>query len=240
MDENMQLLQRGDEFQFACSNEVPCFNECCRDLNQFLTPYDVLRLKNRLQMSSRLFLKQYTRCQTGPETGLPVVSLKADSAHALKCPFVRPDGCRVYSDRPSSCRTYPLARLAKRSRESGEITEQFVLIQESHCRGFEQPQTQTVDGWLESQEVEIYNHFNDMFLEIISLKNRKKPGPLGIRETSLFTLALYDLDNFKMQIKTNNFLKDVDLSPEAIDHAMADEIELFKLAHQWIKKELFV
>ncbi len=107
MEDHMQLLEREDVFQFACTKQVSCFNACCRDLNQFLTPYDLLRLKNRLKVSSSQFLKQYTTCRSGPETGLPVVSLKPQTAPELRCPFVTPDGCHVYADRPSSCRTYP-------------------------------------------------------------------------------------------------------------------------------------
>jgi Fe-S-cluster containining protein len=239
MDNHMELLDRSDVFQFACSNKVPCFNACCRDLNQFLTPYDLLRLKKRRQMSSGAFLKQYTTCVSGPETGLPIVSLKPGTAPELRCPFVAPDGCRVYEDRPSSCRTYPLARLARRSRETGQITEEFVLLREPHCRGFEQPHTQTVNQWLADQGVEIYNQYNDLLLEIISLKNRLKPGPLDIRETYAFTLALYDLDHFKAQIKNNNLLNDLDLHPDSIDLALSDDVALLKLGHRWIKKVLF-
>jgi len=239
MDDHMMLIGREDTFQFACNHKTPCFNECCRDLNQFLTPYDLLRLKNGLKMSSDLFLKKYTSCRSGPETGLPVVSLKPQTAPELRCPFVASEGCRVYADRPSSCRTYPLARLAGRSKETGEITEQFVLMQEPHCRGFEQPHTQTVSQYLADQEVEIYNQFNDLLLEIIRLKNRLKPGPLGIRENHLFTLALYNLDHFKVQAQDSDLLQELDLPPETISQALADDSALLKLGHRWIKHVLF-
>jgi hypothetical protein len=49
-----------DTFKFSCSAKVPCFNECCQDLNQFLTPYDILCLKNHLGMTSGAFLERYT------------------------------------------------------------------------------------------------------------------------------------------------------------------------------------
>ena len=35
-------------FRFSCHPGVACFNRCCADVNIFLTPYDVLRMKNRL------------------------------------------------------------------------------------------------------------------------------------------------------------------------------------------------
>ena len=106
-------------FRFACNPEVPCFNACCRDLHQTLTPYDILRLKRRLGMTSDRFLAAYTTRHIGPESGLPIVCLKPRAADHLACPFVSPEGCTVYPDRPASCRLYPLARAVSRSRHTG-------------------------------------------------------------------------------------------------------------------------
>ena len=50
-------------FRFACSPGVACFNACCRDLNQSLYPYDILRLKKRLKLPSGEFLERYTARQ---------------------------------------------------------------------------------------------------------------------------------------------------------------------------------
>ena len=88
MDPDLTPLTLQDTFCFACTPEVPCFNACCRDLNQFLTPYDVLRLKNSLGLSSSQFLQKYTICRTGPESGLPVVTLKPQTGPERRCPFV--------------------------------------------------------------------------------------------------------------------------------------------------------
>ena len=41
-------LRAGDTFRFRCHPGVGCFNRCCRNLNLFLYPYDVIRLRNRL------------------------------------------------------------------------------------------------------------------------------------------------------------------------------------------------
>ena len=49
-----------DTFKFACHDKISCFNQCCRDVNIFLTPYDIIRLKNRLGMTSEEVLKKYT------------------------------------------------------------------------------------------------------------------------------------------------------------------------------------
>jgi len=235
----MTFLSLNDTFSFSCSKKVPCFNECCRDLNQFLTPYDILRLKHRLDLSSRLFLERYTTQQTGPETGLPIITLKTDDPHKLKCPFVTSSGCSVYEDRPSSCRTYPLVRIASRSRETRKITEQYILLKEPHCLGFEQERTWTIRKWIEDQEVTFYNDMNDMLLEIISLKNRLIPGPLDIKSRFAFHMALYDIDTLRFHVFEQHILDAWEPDEKTLNTLRNDDVELLKLGHRWIKNILF-
>ena len=235
----MTPLSANDTFLFSCSKKVSCFNECCRDLNQFLTPYDILRLKHRLELSSRLFLERYTTQQTGPETGLPIITLKTNDPHKLRCPFVTSSGCSVYEDRPSSCRIYPLVRMASRSRETGKIAEQYILLKESHCLGFEQGRTWTIREWIQDQNVTIYNEMNDMLLEIIGLKNRLLPGSLDIKSRFAFHMALYDVDTFRSHIFEQQILDHWNLDEKTLDSVKNDDVELLKLGHRWIRKILF-
>ncbi len=228
-----------DKFKFSCSAKVPCFNECCRDLNQFLTPYDILCLKNHLGMTSSAFLERYTTQHRGPETGLPVIALKPDDALKFKCPFVTKAGCSVYNARPSSCRIYPLARAVSRSRETGKITEHFALIKESHCRGFEQETTRTVRQWIENQKITGYNEINDMLMEIISLKKHTRPGPLDMKSSNFFQIALYDLDRFRPHIFEKGLLDAFHLDSDTLEAVKNDDVELLKLSHRWIKQILF-
>ena len=239
MENSIAAIGIDDAFTFACSRQVPCFNECCRDLNQFLTPYDILRLKNFLGMTSGDFLEKYTTLHNGPETGLPVISLKPDNTAHLQCPFVTPDGCRVYTDRPSSCRMYPVARALTHNPETGRVSEHYALLRESHCLGFDQNKAQTVRQWLVSQDLEPYNHYNDLLMDIISLKNRQKPGPLDMKSGRLFYLALYDLDAFRTDIFENKLLNDHSFNADDLAGARADDTALLMLGIKWVKKSLF-
>ena len=239
MEPKLTPIAPKDPFLFECSPEVPCFNECCRDLNQFLTPYDILRLKTHLGLSSEAFLAQYTSQHIGPESGLPIVTLKPKAGQDRICPFVSARGCEVYADRPSSCRIYPLVRGLARSRQTGEVTEQFVVLQEPHCLGFGASRKQTVTQWMQGQEIEIYNAINDRLMELISLKNRLRPGPLDLKSRHLFYMALYDLDTFRTQIKANGILENADIDPASLEKAMADEVALLKVGMEWVKQVLF-
>jgi Fe-S-cluster containining protein len=231
----MTPLLLNDTFKFSCSKHVPCFNECCQDLNQILTPYDVLRLKNHLGISSSLFLERYTSQQIGHETGLPVIVLKTDDANTLKCPFVTSTGCGVYDDRPSSCRAYPLVRVASRSRETGRISEQYLLLKEPHCLGFNEGKYQTVGEWIEAQDISVYNQMNDMLIEIIGLKNRLIPGQLDTRSKSLFHMACYDLDKFRSRIFDIGILDDQNLDTETLNSVKNNDDALLKFGLKWIK-----
>ena len=52
-------IKGNDTFCFRCHPEVSCFNRCCRNLNLFLYPYDVVRLKQCLGLTSDEFLDEY-------------------------------------------------------------------------------------------------------------------------------------------------------------------------------------
>jgi Fe-S-cluster containining protein len=228
-----------ESFRFSCSPGVPCFNECCRDLNQFLTPYDILRLKNHLGLSSGKFLRKYTSQHTGPESGLPIVTLKPSDPYKLICPFVTETGCRVYKNRPSSCRTYPLMRAVTRSRSTGEMTAQFMMLRESHCLGFEEGKTRTLQQWIDEQGLAVYNENNDKLMHIISLKNQLIQGPLDSKSSHLFHTALYDLDDFRLQIQNNGLLDNFHINSRIMDAALKSDVALLELGMQWIKHVLF-
>ncbi len=238
MNDEMTPISLDDTFQFSCTKEVPCFNECCRDLNQFLTPYDILRLKTALEITSTEFLADYTLHHTGPESGFPVVTLKPANQNDLICPFVTQDGCRVYKDRPGSCRTYPLARLASRSRETGQITEHWALIKEPHCQGFNQNKKMVVRDWIQTQELLIYNEMNDLLMEIISLKNQHKPGPMDVKSRHLFHMACYDMDNFKIHIFEKGLLDAMNLDSDQIE-SLKNDVTLLRFGLKWVKDTLF-
>jgi Fe-S-cluster containining protein len=238
-EEGFVPISKKQTFYFHCAPEVPCFNECCRDLDQFLYPYDVLRLKNRLQITSSQFLEQYVQQHVGSESGLPVLSLIPVSSADRRCPFVTEAGCSVYPDRPASCRSYPIGRAVARCRETGGVQEHFVLIRERHCRGFESAMERTPDQWMRGQDLIVYNRENDRLLELISRKNRMHPGPLDLVEQRIFVQSLYDLDRFRRHVFAENRLQPMKPDADALARAEKDETALLSLAHEWVQFCLF-
>ncbi len=240
MTEDMRPMLETDPMTFHCCAQNSCFNECCRDLNQALTPYDILRLKRGLGISSQAFIRQYTSLHHGPESGLPILTFKPNPATGHQCPFVTQEGCSVYGDRPGSCRLYPLARAISRSRKTNQITPYFALIEEPHCQGFgRQTSPTTVAQWLEGQNVADHNQHNDKLMELISLKNQILPGPLEGALADQFYLGLYDLDEFRDQIFSKGVVKELCLSDAVLSAVKTDDEALLDLGIAWVRYRLF-
>lgn len=233
--EDIQELSPHDTFRFACHPGISCFNRCCRDLNQFLTPYDILRLKNRLGVSSQQFLKEYTACHIGPRSGLPVVSLKM-SVEQPDCPFVSPAGCTVYEDRPGACRTYPLGRMAARKPGERACRESYFLIREPHCRGFQEAKEWTITEWKNNQHLDTYNEMNDLMMDLVSLQNQGGRKTLTKDEADLFCMTCYDLDRFKDFLREENGPEAGQAARKAME---GDELALMRFGLEWIKERLF-
>ena len=131
------------------------------------------------------------------------------------------------------------ARISSRSRETGHISEHYMMLKEPHCLGFNQNQTQTVAEWIEDQGITVYNQMNDMLMEIISLKNRFMPGKLDIKSSLLFHMACYDIDKFRSHIFEKGILDDQNLDSGTLDAIKDDDVELLKMGFKWIKHKLF-
>ena len=227
-----------ETFRFACHNRVSCFNQCCRDLNQVLTPYDVLRLKKHLNISTREFFETYAMVYPGSATGLPVASFRFSNDDARLCPFVTSRGCSVYPARPSSCRIYPLARALRRNRHDGRTQVHYALLRESHCLGFGEPGVQTVRQWIAGQQLEAYLAMNDALMELIALKNQIRPGPLAPGHLQMVQEAFYDPELIQIKARLGE-LPQMDLAGLEPLPAKGDAELGLKWSLQWIGHVLF-
>ena len=154
-----QNLTEDSPFHFACHDALPCFTQCCNDVNIYLTPYDVLRLRQALRIGSSEFLAKYTRSFLTRVTNIPVVQLLMDHQF-LRCPFVAEEGCRVYENRPWACRMFPL--------DLASTDAQFRLISgKERCKGLSERSKGTVGDWLESQAVLEYVEMDREFQSVV-------------------------------------------------------------------------
>src|SRR5574340_1172214 len=85
-----------EPFAFSCHPGVPCFTECCRELDLALSPYDVLRLKKAVGLTSNQFLEQYVLVEWQEDQVLPTCYLTMVDDGRASCVFVNQHGCSVY------------------------------------------------------------------------------------------------------------------------------------------------
>ncbi|MGQ9570276.1 MAG: YkgJ family cysteine cluster protein, partial [Thermodesulfovibrionales bacterium] len=103
-------LSLKSRFRFRYHKGIKCFTKCCSNINILLTPYDVVRMKNRLGMSSEEFLDSYTYMEIDDKSKQPLLKMKMRNDDKKSCPFVTDAGCTIYSDRPANCRYYPIGQ----------------------------------------------------------------------------------------------------------------------------------
>ncbi len=79
-------------FKFRCHKGVKCFTACCSNINIVLPPYDLLRLRKRLGMTTEDFINKHCEIEILAKTLLPVITLKMSNDEKRSCPFFgRPD-----------------------------------------------------------------------------------------------------------------------------------------------------
>lgn len=236
--ESLPELKPGESFRFACHPKVPCFNACCSDLALMLTPYDVLRLRSRLMLSSRDFIARHAETALAPDTGFPMLRLRMmDSVPGSPCPFVTREGCSVYPDRPGACRTYPLGRATKTG-ASGEVVEQFFVVREPHCRGFEEDARWSSGEWLKDQDLKEYNRHNDRHMLLLA-RAKDLGARLDQRQANMVFLAAYNLDGFMRFLSDTGMMDRLEMGAHDREAVERDETRRLEFAMDWLDMILF-
>jgi len=231
--------------QFECHPGVSCFTACCHNIKIVLTPYDILVLRKRLNIPAHEFIVEYTEPTFLERTDMPGVQIKL-TEDKKACPFVTPEGCTVYEDRPSACRYYPVGMAD--FHEGGEPDEGeqakeekfFFLVKEPHCKGFEEPKTWTIREWREDQGVDVRDEMNKEWLRLIM--RRKSHGfqaSLADAAKRMFFMASTDLDHFRRFIFESSFLDTYEVDQETQDKIQNDDVELMLFSFKYLANTLF-
>ncbi len=235
--DSLPELQEGQRFSFACNEKVPCFNRCCAELTLPLTPYDVLRLCRHFGIESEKLLKEHTQMRTFPDTGFPLPLLKMLAGPSEPCPFVTPAGCSIYEDRPGACRTYPLGRGTKVG-ENGKVVERFFVVQEEHCKGFDNGPAWTAHEWLKDQGLEPYNESNDRYMQLMA-KVKASGAPVSNKMATMVILCLYQLDRFRVFLADMKIFEKVEIDTTRCTRIMAEDEACLDFAYEWLELVIF-
>ncbi|MEJ2032291.1 MAG: YkgJ family cysteine cluster protein [Deltaproteobacteria bacterium] len=229
--------------KFRCHPGVSCFTACCGNINIILTPFDILRLRKRLGIAAPDFLHIYTTPVYLEKTDMPGVRIKLNEEN--RCPFVTAEGCNVYTDRPTTCRYYPvgMANFHERAESQEELSasEQFYfVVEEPHCKGHEEEKAWTIREWREDQGVDLCDEMNKEWMALVM--RRKSFGPqatLSEKAQRMFFMASTDLDAFRAFVFESSFLQTYEVEEEIITKIKEDDIELMKFSFRYLASALF-
>lgn len=229
-----------DTFQFGCHPGVSCFNNCCSDVNIFLSPYDVLRLRRCLGLKSGEFLDRYALLPVQKDMRTPVVILRMNDDESKNCPFLTDAGCGVYPERPWPCRMYPLGLAAQKDTPDGWRGDRFYfLLREQGCRGFEESRQWTVSEWLDDQGIGEYDEWGEAYKELTLHRFFEDGGILSPEKMEMLFTACYDLDKFREFVLESTLLRRFDVDEDFVEEMRYDDEALLRFAFLWLRFCLF-
>ena len=236
-----EKLTLDSPLQFACHPGVSCFTACCHNIKIILTPYDILILRRRLNIPAHEFITQYTEPTYLEKTDIPGVQIKL-TGDKNGCPFVTPEGCTVYTDRPSACRYYPVGMADFHEGGTDDAAEEkfFFLVKEPHCKGHEEPKRWTIRDWRADQGVDVRDEMNKEWLRLIM--RRKSFGlqaTLSDAAKRMFFMASTDLDTFRKFVFESSFLDTYEVDADTVAKIREDDVELMLFSFRYLANTLF-
>ncbi len=238
-----EILNQDYPLKFSCHKGISCFNACCKQADVMLAPYDVIRLKQHLNMSSEEFLKEYTVPWEIEPRG--IVGVKLKTTEDKHCLFMGDEGCRVYEDRPAACRYYPYGLMGIKHSEAKTDEQAYFRIKEDHCKGFDEipedtPEI-TIKDYRKTQEVEVFDEMNIDWIRIMLKKKSAGPavGAPSSASLQMLFMATFDIDRFNRFLKSENFRKVYDISDDEFEKITTDDVERLKFGYRLMFQVLF-
>ncbi len=235
-----EMCDGSKQIQFQCRKGISCWNACCSNIDISLTPYDIVRLKQRLDISSGEFLQKYTVPYELEPGGIAGVKLRPVE-NGTACQFMGPEGCGAYEARPTACRYYPVALLSMRKQDEYTDTASYALVKEDHCKGHLEPRTLTIDDYREEQGVERYDELARGWRQLILKKKSSGPsiGKPSKRSLQLFFMVCYDMDRFREFVISDGFTELYDIPDAEMRKLLTDDAELMLFGFRFLRQVLF-
>ena len=226
--------------QFRCHKDIDCFNACCKNIDIMLTPYDILRLKKRLGITSTEFLRQYTEPFEFGRGSVGGVKYKPKEG-TNECQFVTEEGCSVYEDRPTACRYYPVGLLSTRRQDENFDRASYALVEEDHCHGHLEDRKLTIDEYRVEQGLEKYDEHGRAWRQLILKVKSAGPAIGNMSKTSLkfFFMACYDLDRFREFVRSEGFSTTYDIDQATRDELLSDDMALLRFGDKMIRQIMY-
>ncbi len=226
--------------EFSCHKGIGCWNACCSNIDISLTPYDVLRMKTRLGITSTEFLKDYTVPYEMEKDGIAGIKFRPIEGGSA-CRFMKPEGCDIYTDRPTACRYYPVALLSMRKQDEYVDRDSYAIVKEDHCKGHYEKRPVTIADYRKEQGLVEYDDLARGWRQLVLKKKSSGPaiGKPSLRSRQLFFMACYDIDRFREFVFAESFNKLFELKPEERESFATDDAALLQFAFRFLRQVMF-
>jgi Fe-S-cluster containining protein len=224
-------------FQFRCHSKVSCFLYCCKNVDMLLYPYDILLLKQALQLTSSEVLARFTVVCEGSHPFFPGLKLKLQEDDQKSCPFLVPEGCSVYARRPTACRTYPLERGVESIGPGHPLKAHYFLTRHPYCKGHDEPHTYTIKQWEREQQLHQGNLLNDMWAELdafFATNPWAGEGLAGPYQRLAF-MACFDIDRFRSYVQQQKIVQGFLLTKDERRRIERDDEALLQFGFRWLE-----
>jgi len=235
-----EMLEGDKVIQFQCRKGIDCWNACCSNIDISLTPVDILRLSRRLDISTTEFLMHYTFPYELEPNGIAGVKFKPVE-NGSACQFMRPEGCDVYTDRPTACRYYPVALLSMRRSDEYTDRNAYALVKEPHCHGHNEPRQISIEDYRQEQGLVEYDELGRGWRQLVLKKKSSGPvvGTPSKRSLQLWFMACYDLDRFRDFIASTAFNEAYDIPWNEMQKILSTDDELMLFAFRFLRQTMF-
>jgi len=226
-------------FHFHCHREISCFLSCCRNVDMLLFPYDILQLKRHLNLHSSEFLHKHTQLCEGSHAYFPGLKLKLTEDQNHSCPFLNEEGCAVYKNRPSACRTYPLERGVEQlgQREGRRLRIHYYLTHHLYCKGHSEERSYTIRQWERDQMLYEYNLYNDLWAELDAFFATNPWAGEGVAGPyqQLAFMVCYNVDGFRSYVEKHDLLNEFRLKKDERQRIANNDCHLLSFGFNWLQ-----
>ena len=235
-----RILGPSDAFTFDCHPGVACFTRCCRDADMYLYPYDIIRIKHHLGMSSETFLNTHTIIAIRDNPYFPHVMLRMSDTADRTCDFLSPAGCLIYPHRPYACRAYPLERAVARAPRHGKRLAYYGVARHAYCLGHAQQKRWTVADWSRDQDLAAFEAMNDHWVDIDSILRANPWGEPGLKSPALpmAFMACYNVDKFRQFVFETSFLARFTVPVSRQEKMRRSDEALMLFGFDWVRRIL--
>lgn len=167
----------------------------------------------------------------------PDVLLKMSENSNRTCIFCETEGCRVYTERPYTCRTFPVEYGLQYEADSHNPGLIGFWRPPDFCMGPQANDPWTLQSWARDQKADRHQKMTKQWSEIKGLFQKDPWGSEGSqgKRAKMAFMASYNMDAFRAFVYGSSLLKRFKVKTELLKKMRTDDVVLMRFGFDWIR-----